>query len=590
MKAQLVIVGLLCVASTLYSAEYYVEKGGDDGNPGSRMRPFKSIQKAASVMVAGDVCTVSRGLYREAVRPAHSGKADLPIIIKAAAGETVTLSGADEQIGWIPLPNGGFKAKSKTPIQVLVDEMPAVQVSAVLDEVNVNKPVWYFNASEEMLYLRLSQNETPLQHGVQIQTRLWGLDVSGLSHVEFRGLNLFACAISLNNARSCKIDDCHLWWSNGTDDQIATNSNGTLTDSCHAAIMVGGKENEVVNCSVIGNTGYGIVVLEGSLNNTVENCLLRGVDSFDRNASGILAQGTAPLIRNVSVFNYSGSALVCSNVLNARIENNDFHHTGSGCTNRGMVALTGDGMGTVLAFNWIHDNLASGGNGIVFEGPVENYVVRQNVVWSHPGSAITFGSPCRYNFVFNNTCAINGGGIDALVSGKELDLKETRVINNIFAGSVWPSLGSKLPQRLIWRNNYVGSAPGFIDEKNRNFHLAKGSPCIDVGQEEPELTDEYSGKLPDMGAYEFGKEYAVPGCHVNEGANKVMTPVVKLLLESETPGAEIHYTLDGRIPDMNSPVYTGAVPVVYGAVVKIKAFRSGMEESATSSCEIRRFE
>jgi hypothetical protein len=129
-----------------------------------------------------------------------------------------------------------------------------------------------------------------------------------------------------------------------------------------------------------------------------------------------------------------------------------------------------------------------------------------------------------------------------------------------------------------------------VDEANRNFYLVADSPCIDAGQEEPEFTDEYSGKLPDMGAFERGKQYPVPGCRVNENANKVIPPVVKIIIESETEGADVRYTLDGRIPDRGSERYTGAVSVVYGALVKAKAFRRGMEESSTTTIHVRRAE
>ena len=61
-------------------------------------------------------------------------------------------------------------------------------------------------------------------------------------------------------------------------------------------------------------------------------------------------------------------------------------------------------------------------------------------------------------------------------------------------------------------------------------------------------------------------------------------------MDSETPGAEVRYTLDGRTPDETSTLYTGAVPVVYGAMVKARAFRQGMEDSGTTHVEVRRME
>ncbi|MEI8350860.1 MAG: chitobiase/beta-hexosaminidase C-terminal domain-containing protein [bacterium] len=516
MKSCFLVIVLVGLAWPSWAVDYFVEKSGDDAHPGTRMQPFKTIGKAASVMEPGDSCIVSRGLYRETIRPAKSGKAGAPLVFLPAPGETVALTGVDEQ------PDG----------------VPGKQV------------------------------------------RDWGLDAGGLAHIELRGFNLMSCGINLSGARMCRVDDCHLWWSGAR----------TGMTNVVAAILLGGKDNEVVNSSVIGNTGYGVVLLDGGLNNCLVNCLLRGKKEAGGAAVGILAQGIAPVIRNVSVMDYAGGAMVCSNVQNARIEANDLHHAGAGATNSSLIRLAGDGRGTVLAYNWIHDNAAVAGTGIRLEGPVENYVLRQNVVWGQSGAAILMTSPSRYNFVFNNTCALNGAGIETGPRGRGDDYGETRIINNIFAGPVWTEAGGVPPEKLVWKNNFTGPTPGFVDLASGNFNLAAGSPCIDAGQEEPEFTDEFTGKLPDMGAYEFGKDYPVPGCKVNESANKVVTPVVKFTAETETPGAVLRYTLDGRAPDLNSLVYTGAVPVGVGTRVRVRAFRAGMEESGTATVLLKQME
>ena len=41
------------------SINYYVSTGGNDNNPGTREKPFRTIQKAADKMVAGDSTSVS---------------------------------------------------------------------------------------------------------------------------------------------------------------------------------------------------------------------------------------------------------------------------------------------------------------------------------------------------------------------------------------------------------------------------------------------------------------------------------------------------------------------------------------------------
>jgi len=587
-----VVMAMVALAIQASATEYFVEKGGNDANPGSRMQPFKTIQRAAGVMLPGDICTVSRGMYRETVRPAVSGKPEKTLRFQAAAGESVTVCGADEVPVWQRATGAVYRLSAKSVSQVLVDDALAVRSYGIPETSPSLEPraAWWYDATNEVVYLRLPRNDAPEGHTIEVQSRIWGMDCQHLAYIEIKGINLMACGINLIGAQGCRVDDCHVWW--GGAPVSVTNSLGGLTNSLEirGAIVMGGKENEVSNSSVIGSDGYGVVLLPDGMNNRLMNCLLRGRDLPFGSGIGILAQGTAPVIRNVSVMNYSGGALVCSNVFNARIENNDFFRSGAGQTNVGLVCLAGDGKGTVLANNWLHDNLSAEGDGVRFSGPVENYVFRQNVIWGQPGAAMRLAGSSRFNFVFNNTCALNGVGIDVEKKGNGAGFGETRVINNIITGASWKSLDGNPPPKLVWKNNYTGSLPGFVDEANRNFHLATGSPCIDAGQEEPEFTDEYTGKLPDMGAYEYGNEYPVPGCHVIENANQVATPVVKVIIESETEGAEVRYTLDGRMPDLSSRRCTGAVSVVYGAVVKAKAFRRGMEESSAATVQVRRVE
>ena len=570
------------------AAEYFVEKGGNDANPGSRMQPFLTIQKAAELMLPGDVCTISRGVYRETVRPVVSGKPDKWIRFQSTPGETVTIGGADETFVWQQVTGAIYRASATNVSQVLVDDVLAsdnLDINDLTPGLTLRATYWY-DPINKVIYIRLPHNDAPEGHHIELQTRVWGMDLHKLAYIEVKGLNLTACGINFTSARFCRMDDGHIWWG-GVTNILAGITN---TSSLHGAIVIGGRENEVVNSSVIGSDGYGVVLLPDGVNNRLINSLVRGRDFPFESSVGVLAQGTAPIIRNVSVLNFSGGALFCSNVFNARIENNDFYRCGTGQTNVSLVQLTGDGKGTVLSYNWMHDNLSTGGDGVRFNGPVENYVFRQNVIWGHPGVALRLAGMVRYNYLLNNTCALNGGGIDVEHNGLTGDFSETRLINNIMTGSSWASTKGVLPPKLIWKKNFVGAMPGFVDETNRNFQLAANSPCVDAGQEEPEFTDEYSGRLPDMGAYELGKPYPVPGCHVNENANKVVAPVVKVILDSETQGAEVRYTLDGRVPDQSSELYTGAVSIVYGAMVKAKAFRQGMEESSATTIQVRRVE
>jgi len=110
--------GVALVACSAWAREYHVSKAGDDGNPGSASKPFKTISAAAKVALPGDVVTVHEGIYRERVNPPRGGTSDNKrIVYQAAAGEKVVITGAEIITDWkkvggdtwtVTLPNSFF--------------------------------------------------------------------------------------------------------------------------------------------------------------------------------------------------------------------------------------------------------------------------------------------------------------------------------------------------------------------------------------------------------------------------------------------------------------------------------------------------
>jgi parallel beta-helix repeat protein len=74
-----------------FAATYYVSTSGNDSNSGSQTQPWKTIQKAASTIVAGDTVTVSAGTYTERVQINRSGSAGAQITFHAEG--TVVMKG-----------------------------------------------------------------------------------------------------------------------------------------------------------------------------------------------------------------------------------------------------------------------------------------------------------------------------------------------------------------------------------------------------------------------------------------------------------------------------------------------------------------
>lgn len=75
---------------------YYISKSGSDTNPGTKQKPFITIQKAVDKMKSGDKCFVRTGTYHENIKIKDlRGSKVNPVVIQAYPGETVTLDGTE---------------------------------------------------------------------------------------------------------------------------------------------------------------------------------------------------------------------------------------------------------------------------------------------------------------------------------------------------------------------------------------------------------------------------------------------------------------------------------------------------------------
>ena len=78
---------------------YVNAKASRDGN-GSKAMPFKHIDDAARVAVAGDEIIVAPGVYREKVTPRNAGTEDARIVYRSEEPLGAVITGAEELTGW----------------------------------------------------------------------------------------------------------------------------------------------------------------------------------------------------------------------------------------------------------------------------------------------------------------------------------------------------------------------------------------------------------------------------------------------------------------------------------------------------------
>jgi hypothetical protein len=126
MKWMWVVVFYVFSSINVLATNYYVSTSGNDSNPGTIDKPWRTIQKGANTAVAGDVVNIKPGTYNERIKPANSGSVDKPIVFQKYGSDEVVLSSSDWSIvnidnkNWIVIDGFTIKGKGSQTVGVSV--------------------------------------------------------------------------------------------------------------------------------------------------------------------------------------------------------------------------------------------------------------------------------------------------------------------------------------------------------------------------------------------------------------------------------------------------------------------------------------
>ena len=218
-----------------------------------------------------------------------------------------------------------------------------------------------------------------------------------------------------------------------------------------------------------------------------------------------------------------------------RVEYCDIHHANMLNNDSGATYAWGsDGEGSVIAHNWVHDNLGDSTNGIYLDNFCKNFVVHHNVIWNNNGNGIRLNSDATNHLICNNTLTRNGTtpfGVYTY-SGRVPTQKDTRIVNNLITARL------KANDPLVFVQGEL--AP--VVEHNGSFPMdahavpTPGSGAIDAGVAVPGITDGFQGKAPDLGAYESGGPRWVAGADWKD--EEAPATVLALAFEPRKPITE----------------------------------------------------
>jgi len=93
---------------------YYVATNGRDSNPGTERWPWRTVQKAADTLTAGETVYIKEGTYNERIWVQNSGRPGNFITFAAYPGHTVTIDGKGIEFDW----RGLFNVRDKSYIKV----------------------------------------------------------------------------------------------------------------------------------------------------------------------------------------------------------------------------------------------------------------------------------------------------------------------------------------------------------------------------------------------------------------------------------------------------------------------------------------
>jgi len=375
---------------------------------------------------------------------------------------------------------------------------------------------WYYNPATFELFLATDNGLSPAGRDVRGKTLTYGIDVSGSHNVTIRGLDFFGCTFSVKLANSVAVEDCNVLfpsYSKRMLGQLATAESTTLD----------GDANVVRNCTFSYADGCGLKVTGND--DLVENNLFYQIDyscvgtKDDVMVNARLASNLT--FRHNTLDTGGNSVGVKAGVANLLEYNR--------VTTQGMLQHDGAGIqtdwdfvdGTVMQYNWVHDNLKFG---LRFDTPWNdpalygvNGTMNYNVLWN-TRPMVPKGD---FHTVYGNT-GFGNDVVDITIFTDPLHggINTSTVTRNNATDVISGARSAVTPYNGIASHNWVGvefepdrlAREQLVEPDVWDFRPAPGSELIDAGTNVAGIVTSFIGSAPDIGAYEFGDpSYWIPG-------------------------------------------------------------------------------
>lgn len=389
---------------------------------------------------------------------------------------------------------------------------------------------WYYNPESKELFFYASEGNNPNNSQVEIAVRTNTAEI-GSDYIHFNGLNFFGGMVTVKGSYN-KITNCMV--KHGAEKLITNLDGAALSDA--AIQILAGHHNVIERCVLESGTLNGLYLSQKSEDNRVENCIVQYFNTIGLHAQLINSGGARnKILRN----SFYGSARDGVKVTgdDSEFGYNHVQKCLISGADGGLFYVTGQSVPKNIEVhrNWFHDAYAAEhagkkAAGIYLDNNSAGYKVHHNVVYNVQWGGLNFNWNAIKNEIYNNTFWNIGTPDQSLINswvpvvqGERTNVKDNILYNNFSDVRPWWQSGDgskfKVDEKEYmgpeadndFKNNEQFNEVPFNTGQQNKFMPTNKSPLIDKGIIIKKITDGYKGKAPDLGAYEWGEAYWVPG-------------------------------------------------------------------------------
>jgi len=543
----LIIVFIALIASNGWSATYYVSMtdGNDNNNGQVTLTPWKSIAKVnASIFNPGDQILFKRGeIWREQLIPISSGKTGLPIYYGAyGVGNKPSIRGSN-------IFNVASNWTQESMILWYLSSIPKDPGIFVHDDIlgqrkpqktalNAQWDYWYDSVNTR-LYIYSTVNPVTLSAKLEVSVREYSIGPQSTSYITFDNLDMR----HTNNMG---------WLGWGATNIIFQNCNFTQSGGDHVLFHNGSNYGLVINCTfndwgvndgqfyAVHTQGYnatatGPVDVKNSLfttsttiaqvNGTEHSVVMQDYNSWIRNVQGNRIDGNSGKISHDGIVIWDSSYDATIHL----IESNTITNIGGLAIIVQQLENHGAHPVVTIRYNIIEnvslsDSIDKSAIRLKTFTSDSNVSVYYNIIngtkqgtYNHAGIDVYSASGAK---IYNNIIYAVDDGITVRQGSGGISGMNNIITNNRGHGiQVQDTSAITADYNCVFGNilgNYTGFTSGthniimdplFKNAVTGNFHLAKTSPCRDIGVFVG-LTQDIAGHPvpfglgPDIGAFE----------------------------------------------------------------------------------------